>query len=280
MINWSILSSALASNPGETFTQGLQQGATRSALGRLATSPNDSRAMNALATFNPEMSFQYQDRQRQLASSQAEAAHVAEQTRHQQLANRQQDIIQGATFLQGVTDDATYQSALQRAHAAGVNIEGAPPTFDPAWAQGVQQTAQSLLAASRRTAAPGQPHYFEDNAGNQWQIGQDGQPQQVFHDPTPRVQLVPDGQGGFRGMPIPNMAPPVTRASPQGAQQSGPAVGTVEDGHRFNGGDPADPSSWTPVEGGASPSNGSGGFLSDNTSGPAAIDVWNGTARR
>jgi hypothetical protein len=31
------------------------------------------------------------------------------------------------------------------------------------------------------------------------------------------------------------------------SQQSGPEVGTVEDGFQFNGGDPADPASWSPV---------------------------------
>ena len=36
-------------------------------------------------------------------------------------------------------------------------------------------------------------------------------------------------------------------AAPQGAQQGGPLPGTIQDGYRFKGGNPADPNSWEPV---------------------------------
>lgn len=39
------------------------------------------------------------------------------------------------------------------------------------------------------------PHYFEDNSGNQWAIGADGQPRMVHKDDLP-FKLVPNGMGG------------------------------------------------------------------------------------
>lgn len=40
-----------------------------------------------------------------------------------------------------------------------------------------------------------QPHYFESNSGDQYAIGPDGKPVEVFHDPF-RYKLVPNGMGG------------------------------------------------------------------------------------
>jgi hypothetical protein len=40
-----------------------------------------------------------------------------------------------------------------------------------------------------------QPHYFEDNSGNQWAIGPDGSPRMVHKDEFP-FKLVPNGLGG------------------------------------------------------------------------------------
>jgi hypothetical protein len=62
-----------------------------------------------------------------------------------------------------------------------------------------------------------------------------------------------------------NFVPPAPVNIPYGATVSGggggagPAPGTVEDGYRFKGGNPADPNAWEPVNGGPSP-QGSAGF--------------------
>jgi hypothetical protein len=63
-------------------------------------------------------------------------------------------------------------------------------------------------------------------------------------EPTPPLQSVPGAPGSastgiFGGPAAPAVAPPP------------PSVGTVLKGHRFKGGNPADPSSWEPVRGGA-----------------------------
>lgn len=70
-----------------------------------------------------------------------------------------------------------------------------------------------------------EPRYFEDNAGNQWQMGPNG-PQLVFRDPTPRYQFVQgvdaDGNTVMQQVPIPNNvpAPSAPQVSPQGAPQA------------------------------------------------------------
>jgi hypothetical protein len=57
---------------------------------------------------------------------------------------------------------------------------------------------QKLEAQYGRAA---QPHYFEDNSGNQWAIGPDGQPQLVYKDPL-QFKFVPNGMGGVQAINI------------------------------------------------------------------------------
>jgi hypothetical protein len=76
---------------------------------------------------------------------------------------------------------------------------------------------------------PKEPHYFQDNSGNEMAIGPDGQPTVVYKDPNP-WRLVPNGMGGVipvnmdalmrggsPGMPAPGMVVPDPR------RQGGPS---------------------------------------------------------
>ena len=65
-------------------------------------------------------------------------------------------------------------------------------------------------------AKPSQPHYFEDNSGNQWAIGADGVPRMVHKDDLP-FKLVPNGMGGVVPVDLRTlMAGQGGQAAPQG----------------------------------------------------------------
>lgn len=49
-----------------------------------------------------------------------------------------------------------------------------------------------------------EPHYWESNDGSLHAIGSDGQPHEVYHDPTPKMNFIPDGMGGGQWVAVPN----------------------------------------------------------------------------
>lgn len=77
------------------------------------------------------------------------------------------------------------------------------------------------------------PHYWESNDGSLHAIGQDGKPTEVFHDPTPKQNFIPDGLGGGRWETVPGTGGPM--ASPAAGP---PAIGTVVDDPRKAPGQP------------------------------------------
>jgi hypothetical protein len=111
---------------------------------------------------------------------------------------------------------------------AGLTQAGAQPTMEAAMRAATDPYAspetQKMGAFWMDRLAPkpstAQPHYFEDNAGNQFQIGPDGRPQLIFIDKAPK-QMVANGQlitstnpyvdgaqSGVPGIPImPSAAP-------------------------------------------------------------------------
>lgn len=108
----------------------------------------------------------------------------------------------------------------------------------------------------------GEAQTFTDASGNRWERGPDGQNRLVFYETTPRV----DNQIGTndRGeriliqVPRPNGFNP--DGTPRTAAPSGPPVGTVRNGYRFNGGNPNDRNSWSPVSAGGPTPPASGNF--------------------
>lgn len=102
-----------------------------------------------------------------------------------------------------------------------------------------QYEAQQRIAAQYRKT---QPHYWEANDGSLMGIGPDGQPQQIYKDPTPKPYMVtnpdgtispyifnsttqqfqPVGVGGATGATPPK---PVGKLTPYGGPQATPAGG-------------------------------------------------------
>lgn len=131
---------------------------------------------------------------------------------------------------------------------------------DPYLSDSTHQLAGKVFDVQNRK--PAEPHYWETNDGSLGMIGADGKPTIAYKDPTPKVTTlaVDNGDGtktlyrvGPDGVPL---GAGVQGAGGATAAPAPPTVGTVEDGHRFIGGDPAVESNWQPVEsaGGAAPS--------------------------
>lgn len=89
-------------------------------------------------------------------------------------------------------------------------------------------------------------------------IGPDGKPVIAYQDTTPKINWItaenPDRTKTL--IPMGPNGPLVGGATAALSAQPAPAVGTIEDGHRFIGGDPGVESSWVPIAaaGGAAPS--------------------------
>lgn len=90
-------------------------------------------------------------------------------------------------------------SARQRYQAAGLN----PAQADLA--------ANGDAKFSDVYQKPGSPHRWEDNAGNQWEMGPDGQPRRFFTDEIPKMYIQ-----GDQAVQITN--PYVQRPSSNGAE--------------------------------------------------------------
>lgn len=167
-----------------------------------------------------------------------------DQGQHQQtmadLQQQRERILLGARFLGGVKDEAGYQQAIQNYRMAGGDITDVPPNFDPQYVSGVLQIAQALAPQSEGfTLSQGQRRF--NSAG------------QVIAEGAPEARaIVPIQAGGTYVIREPD-----GRITGQN-QPGGPQIGTIEEGYRFLGGDPANPASWEEVGGPTQPA--SGGF--------------------
>jgi hypothetical protein len=99
---------------------------------------------------------------------------------------------------------------------------------------------------AQRYRDPAQPYRFEDNAGNVWERGQDGENRRIFTDLAPK-QFVQDGQV----VTVPN---PFAGAQAGGGVEEGQTATNPQTGEKlmFRGGQ------WVPAGGGTG--NGVGGF--------------------
>jgi len=67
----------------------------------------------------------------------------------------------------------------------------------------VDQATGKFIPTYTAPDAPTAPHYWESNDGSLHAIGDDGKPVEVYHDPTPKMNFIPDGMGGGRWVAVP-----------------------------------------------------------------------------
>lgn len=215
--------------------------------------------MNALAMFGVGAQMgqnlvdrrnQREDRDTMLAQRQQQIDLQAQQQQAQQADARRGDLPILGKLLDYAQDEPSYQHARQVAQQYGIDVSGIPETFDPAWVGQQRQVVQlmqtpqgqeALSTAGKQAVDAGlRPGTEEYTAAVRQIITADlAQPYTGSRGETRLYQ--PDVFGG-------------------GQPQAGPAPGTVEDGYRFKGGNPADPNAWEPVGQGGPTLSASAGF--------------------
>lgn len=262
-IQWNILSNALASNPGEALQRGMEQGVTRSAMGALGRNPNDQQATNALMAFNPQAGMAMQDRQASQATAAAQARRLSAQAQEDEIGNTQNMILAGASFLDGVQDEAGYQSARQRFLQAFPNAPQPPESFDPAYVNNVRTTAQQLQAyrASRtgQGGGGGMTTFQRELAGAGIFPGSPAYAAAIANRMQPPYMVVPPGgqtqrnPGWVDPMSLPGTPPGQQGAAP--GQQQPQVVAALPPGFVFEdegGAEPGAPATfpdeWQPTD--------------------------------
>lgn len=223
--------------------QGFQQGQQQrrememdKALQALAANPNDPQAVANITRYNPQLGMQLQEKR--AAEEAAKAEQLTKVFGHAARAAKtpeQWDAIAGYLAQNGIPGAANvvgkFSPEMRLAYMAQAGLD---EDKDPA-ATSLQRNYEFM----KQVDPSGQ-------LAEQYLRGQaEGQP-----------IVANNGDGTFTIVPRSMLA---GQAAPQ--QQGGPQVGAVEDGYRFRGGNPADPNSWEPVNGGPTASQ-SGPFPS------------------
>jgi hypothetical protein len=270
----------MASNPfnalmdpaqiGQSITNAFQMGQqqrqradTRNALVEYARNPSPESA-DALLMYDPMLGMQLQDREAKRAEAAAEREAKARQA---ELQRRAAGGDEGALAeLAGIDlnawntiGDQERQAVTERTKILGnaaLDIARLPPQNRPqAWDAYLDQLSRAFpeLAEYR-----GQ--YSEEALRGV--ISQAQLTQQFIDATTPKPFNVGPGEGRYERDPISGEIRTIVEPNLHGAAAfsptGGPQPGAVEDGYRFNGGDPADQNNWEPVGGGSG--NATGGF--------------------
>lgn len=258
-INWDLLGQPV--DIGGAIQQGLQQGqqrnrerATDNALRALIANPNDPNVVNELAKYDPRMAYQIQGQQVQQQRAQAEQAARVGAARGDQGAL--EDL---AGF--NLDDWFKFDKRTKDEYAKGIETIGQLALMADTpqeWDDIVGQLAQH---------SPELQRYIGRFDLREAIIAEAGKASEFIKQNQPSYQVIPEG-----GMLV-NTRDPQALAQ-VGGGQGGPQPGTVEDGYRFKGGNPADPNSWEPADGAAPPI--SAAPSRPNTVSRSAYQAWVG----
>lgn len=75
------------------------------------------------------------------------------------------------------------------------------------------------------------PHYWETNNGSLFKLDDTGNPVEVYHDPSPKMNFIPDGTGGGQWIAVPSTLPS-TLPSGASSDPSAPPIGSIVDDPR------------------------------------------------
>jgi hypothetical protein len=213
-VNWNL--GLQNGNAGDAFAQAFQQGQqlkqqnmAKAAMAALVADPNNVKALQALASVDPQAAQQFQAQKAQMWL--------------QQNAHHQENILKGAEIIRQLQpkDDASWQQAKAVAAQAGVDVSEVPDHFDPNYVQGIVAIAD---AWKPQTQSDTQLVPYQQGGGVLRVNKQTGQVEQL---------VVPNDGTQAPGSPV----------------NAGPQPGHIEDGYQFKGGNPADPNSWVKVGG-------------------------------
>lgn len=242
-IDWNLLGGnnalqmfGVGAQLGGQIRERREEGERKNALAAYATNPSDPKALSGVIAADPRLGIQLQGQQAQRAQQQQE--------------QRRADLPMLTRLVETSTDESSYQRNRATAQEYGIDVANLPPLFDPRWRDQQLVTlkalqdpakAEALSTAGKIAMDMGyKPNTAEFNkAVNDIWKAQEAKPYVVGGE-TRLYQPQIGGQGQAVGAPQP---------------------GAVEDGYRFKGGNPADPSAWEPVGQGGGGARVTSGFL-------------------
>jgi hypothetical protein len=132
-VNWAL--GLMQTNPGEQFAQGFergqqqrQQNMAKAAMAALVKDPNNQRALEALASVDPQSAMQFQQQKLEMAK--------------QQLGAHYDSVLKGGEIIRQVQpkDQASWDQALAMAAQAGIDVSQVPRV----WGENTAKYAQQL----------------------------------------------------------------------------------------------------------------------------------------
>lgn len=224
--------------------QAKQEAGAQAALQAYAANPDDPNVLPALAQYRPDIAIQlHGQRQQQAAATQERDIKMRAAQGDKQAIAQLAGIDWNAWSKLGQVGKDALKSKVDYLGNAALRIsqlpeEARPQAWDAAVDQGVSLGYNDLAEQKGRYSAQALNSLI-DNAGMVTKL---------FDAQKVDYKVIPEGG---RAIGFDSMGRPLD-ASQTGAAPP-PQPGAVDGGHRYIGGDPADPASWQPVQGGPTP---------------------------